>query len=413
LTAVLGGAFVAAITEKLDNGPPLKDSFTAYALGFTLSGALNLIAAARLTANYTNRRTITSRAILDFLYGSERAKIIDGYFLAHFKEDPDYAKEWLIETLIRFANFTKARFAQRMEDRRKERIAQRTRQLKQACKDLEETNEQYEAKQAERQAAAEGSPEAGRLNQEIQALDQRRQMLQALCSNYHPRDNTQCGNGERYYQLVKIESEIQDADNPPADDSDRRYKVLYRPVEAISADMFRVGISVRWQDTLEYIVAPGEYKGSFPLIGSVSGLALLVRQTIVMERDRFKQFRSKDYAQGITPEKVDQKRGFDEIHFLSYISVPVVSRLGRMSENAVGILNMDTQLFLATDAELATGKAVEEPEVYSSTLSRRELTTFARRLYEENDKDIQYLEGVANIIVPVLELYLKCRIGAT
>ncbi|MEN3335225.1 MAG: hypothetical protein V7641_4590 [Blastocatellia bacterium] len=414
LTAVLGGAFVASIVGKLgDDGPSLKDSFAAYALGFTLSGTLNLIIAARLTAAYTNRRTIASRAMLDFLYGSERAQIIDGYFLAHFKESPDYAKEWLVETLIRFADFTKIRFADRMDIRRKQRIAQRTKQLRQACKDLEETEEKLTEAQANLQAVTPESPEATSLNNDIARLDATRQQQEALCNTYHQDDHTQCGNGERYYQLLRIENEIKDANNPPAEDADRRYTVLYRSIDAISADMFRLGISVRWQDTLEYIVAPGEYRGSFPLMGSVSGLALLVRKTIVMDRDRYKQFRSKDYPQGIAPERVEQKRGFDEIHFLSYVSVPVVSRLGRVSENAVGILSVDTQIFLATDAELTEDREEREPEIYSSTLSRRSLNNFARRLYEEDDQDIQYLGDVTKIVVPVLELYLKCRVGAT
>ncbi len=91
LSAVLSGAFVATILGKLQEGAapaisPLR-AFAYYALGFTMSGTLNLLAAARLTANYVNKRSITSRAILDFLYGEERTKLIDGYFLKNFKAD--------------------------------------------------------------------------------------------------------------------------------------------------------------------------------------------------------------------------------------------------------------------------------------------------------------------------------------
>ena len=414
LVAVVGGAFVAGILGKaLEGQVPLINAFALYGLGFALSGTLNLIIAARLTSVYTNRGTIGSRALLDFLYGSERAKTIDGYFLKHFQESPDYAKEGLVRTLVEFAGFTKERFANRMEARRKERIAQRTKQLKQACKRLGEIDEQLAEAQANRANAAQGSPEAAQLDQEINRLNTARPEQEALCNLYRQGVQDQCANGQRYYQVLAIEGEVIVPNNPPADDADRRFTVLYRPVDEIRADMFRFGVSVRWQDTLEYIVAPGEYKGSFPLMGSVSGLALLVRQSVVMDRDRFKQFRSRDYPQGIAPEKVEQKRGLDEIDFLSYVSIPVVSRLGMVSENAVGILGVDTRLFLATDAELAEGRAERGAKIYSSTLSKRNLTSFASRLYEQNDPEIKYLEEVTKIIVPVLELYLRCRIGAT
>jgi len=62
--------------------------------------------------------------------------------------------------------------------------------------------------------------------------------------------------------------------------------------------MFRVAFSMRWQDTLEYVVAPGEYRKSFPIFGSVAGLALVSRATIVMDRDNLKEFRSEQYTSG-------------------------------------------------------------------------------------------------------------------
>src|SRR6185295_13893625 len=103
-------------------------------------------------------------------------------------------------------------------------------------------------------------------------------------------------------------------------------------------DMFRIGISIKNADFLEYIVAPGEYHAPFPVFGSVLGLALEMRQTIVMDRDRDKKFRNKDHKDGISPGEVEQPRGLDEIDFLSYVSIPVVSRLGEATENALGIL---------------------------------------------------------------------------
>ncbi len=104
LSAVLSGAFLATILGKLQEGTALTPlrAFAFYALGFTMSGTINLLVAARLTANYVNKRSITSRAVLDFLYGSERTKLIDSYFLKNFEEDKDYAKRWLTNALIEF-----------------------------------------------------------------------------------------------------------------------------------------------------------------------------------------------------------------------------------------------------------------------------------------------------------------------
>lgn len=553
LTAVFGGAFVASIVGKIDGGPALVDSFAAYALGFTLSGTINLIVAARLTASYTNRKTIASRAMLDFLYGSERATMIDGYFLKNFKDDPNYAKAWLVDTLIEFTTFAKQRFAERVEQRRKERIAKwqqpclrdldacnrsiaearielqaatkekkvdlqgkiknleeekqsiektyrelqevdkkmavardnlraavatpetaqlqarideittRRQACKQACEELQEVNQQIaeanaalqaaqaaaeraqlQAKinelgilrqarqqtcqelpnvdaqllqtQQQLQAAANNAQAQGLCNEIIQ-LETKRQSLTKLCQSDNRDGNDPGANGLCYYQMLAVGSEVK-IDPPPVSEADRPHTILCRRLDGITAldkitaDMFRISVSMLWQDALEYIVAPGEYKGNFPLMGSVSGLALLARKTIVMDRDRFKNFRSKDYGKGISPDKVSQQRGLDEIDFLSYISIPIVSRLGRSTENAVGILGMDTRIFLATDAELAN-KQEPEPGTYSATLTGKELATYAGRVYEQNDKDILFLEQITKIVVPVLELYLKCRIGAT
>lgn len=551
LTAVFGGAFVASIVGKLDGGPVLVDSFAAYALGFTLSGTINLIVAAHLTASYTNRKTIASRAMLDFLYGSERATLIDGYFLRHFEDDKNYAKAWLVEALIELAAFAKRRFAERVEDRRKERVARweqpclgeleasnrriaearikleaaandqkkefedkitelekqkqpiesayrklqlvdkRIATLKKAfrdnlaateeeaqlqakrqvllatCQELQAVNQRIAEANARLQAAA-NAADADRVRTEINGLESKRQACEEACQELVRVDEelteTQaehkavpndarskelcdkiikhetkrqrlarrcqsenragddlCKNRLCYYELLAIESEVKIDRVPepgtkivaPDSEANRPHRTLYRRITKITEDMFRVSVSVKWQDTLEYIVAPGEYKGTFPLMGSVSGLALLARKTIVMDRDRFKNFRSKDYGKGISPDKISQQRGLDEIDFLSYISIPVVNRRGRSTENAVGILGMDTRLFLATDAELAEDRHEREPDTYSSTLTGDKLAIYASRLYEQNDKDIAYLEQITKIVVSVLELYLKCRIGAT
>jgi hypothetical protein len=345
LSAIIGGAFVATVLGNIEKQVGTIPAFAYYSLGFTMSGVVNLIIAARLTANYTNKRTISSRAMLDFLYGSERATIIDGYFLKNFKEDPDYARRALGEALVEFRKLARRQFAERMHDRRKER------------------------------------------------------------PSLH------------YFQLIAIQFEGEnrndkkagpekDKDGEKTLEENRKYKVTYKEINGINEEMFRVGVAVRRQDMLEYIVAPGQYKAAFPLLRSVAGLALLVRQTIVMDRDRTKRFRSKDYPRGLCPADIEQARGLDEIDFLSYISIPVVSRLGSPSENALGVVNVDSKLFLAEELK---GERVEGEEgICRVELTRRELTKYASSLYKQNDEHVEYLEQLAAVIVPILELYLKC-----
>lgn len=366
LSAVLSGAFVATILGKLQEGTPITPmrAFAYYALGFTMSGTINLIVAARLTADYTNKRSIASRALLDFLYGSERTKLIDGYFLQNFKDDPDYAKARLIEALIEYRRLIAREFAERMEKRMKT-------------------------------SALGGSPPAP----------------------------------PYYYQLINIECEKDDETSPPGvakvEDKDKQHYVIYKQLGLdqaadsestnnirISEEMFRVGVAARWQDTLEYISAPGEYRVAFPFLRSVSGLALSSRQTIVMDRDRNKRFRDKDHGDGICPDEIEQARGLDEIDFLSYIAVPIVGRFGSSNENNLGVVTIDSKLFVAPQLN---GTVMGKPSegIFRAKLTPRQLTAFAAQLYEHEDPDIKYIEKVTKIIVPVMELYSKCRVGAT
>jgi hypothetical protein len=78
LAGFLGGTFVATLLGNVEQTLTPVGAVSYYLLGFALSGTLNLLLAARLTANYTNKRSIASRALLDFLYGSDRTKIIYG-----------------------------------------------------------------------------------------------------------------------------------------------------------------------------------------------------------------------------------------------------------------------------------------------------------------------------------------------
>lgn len=405
LSAVLSGAFVATILGKLqETGPdaigPMR-SFAYYALGFTLSGAINLIVAARLTANYTNRRSITSRAILDFLYGSERATIIDGYFLKSFKEDPDYAKRGLTATLIKCRELVQREFAERMEARRESRQRKRH-------EDSEKSQAALNKIDNEIRDLVGSPPDHVKLAALQQKRTDERSRLEKLLE----------GKPSYFYQLIAIECDkpaLPDAEL--VDETDRLYHVVYKQIGSpslthkVEKGMFRVAVSARWQDMLEYITAPGEYRVPFPYKNSVAGLALEFRQTIVMDRDRHKRFRNKQYTNGICPENIEQDRGLDEIDFLSYIAIPIVSRLGTPDENPVGVLTIDTRIFVSPT--MLDGKPENGSKgTFSKDFKKSELTEYANNLYEHEDKDVKYIQDVTEIITPVLELYAKCRVGA-
>ena len=363
LSGILGGTFVAAVFVKMfEDAPHMSQrAFALYALGFAISGTINLIWAAWLIADYTNKGSIRSRAVLDFLYGSERAETIDKYFLKNFEEDPDYAKRWLTNTLIEFSKLVQKEFAERLEQRRFER------------------------------------------------------------QNPHKKWH--------YYELISFKHEPHRKKGDDADEGRKepQHRIIYRrlddrepsthsesdsPVgDIIKAGMFRVAVSIRQGDFLEYIVAPGEYRAPFPKSGSVAALSLEMRQTIVMDRDKYRKFRNKDHKDGISPEEREQPRGLDELNFLSYVCIPIVSRLGEASENDLGILNVDTKIFCSENRDWEK-TATKEDGVFSVRITRSDLTEMAQKLYEDNDRHVEYLESLARIITPVLELFARCKVGA-
>lgn len=456
LSGVLGGAFLATILGEIQDQIGTMQAFAYYALGFTMSGTLNLIAAARLTANYTNRRTIQSRALLDFLYGSERAKTIDGYFLKNFEQDPDYAKRWLTDALIEFRKLTAREFSKGMESRRIERerkrdklktklkeenktiekVKFRRRKLEPACSKLQaaklesqelldeleimwDVPEQRSAKQEKKIKEAE---------KRLQELARAIESLNEKCSSEQLEEWLKLDEElnelkpSYYYELISIEGddskENDEADaTVPVSPKDQEYSVVYRHIDSdqgmkIEERMFRIGVAIKWGDSLEYITAPGEYRATFPYLGSVSGLALAFRQTIVMDRDANKRLRSKSHVDGICPKDIEQVRGLDEIDFLSYVSIPIVSRLGTATENGVGVVTIDSKLFV-TSSRL-DGQPLKASEgIFRARMTPRQLTDYASYLFEQSDQQVKYLEDLAKIIVPVLELYAKCRVGAT
>src|ERR1044072_1645256 len=413
LSGLLGGTFIAGLFGEAFKGQGLTpmQALTYYGLGFAMSAAINLLFAARLAANYTNKRSITSRAVLEFLYGRERVKDIDGYFQRNFEEDPNNAKRFLRDTLLNFRRLVQQEFAERLNSKITERLKGEDSDL---CAELREKLSHRKKlrgefdKEKERKEKKKKEKELARLAKEISALEGRIKL--SYC-----------------YELVAIEC---DAESKTADPSvaavmDREHSVIYKRIypkppdgneenpdrARLEPDMVRVGVAIRRQDVLDYVVAPGQYLASFPYFGSVAGLSVIVRQTIVMDRDREKKFRSKDYRDGICPKDIEQWRGLDEIDFLSYVSIPIVSRLGTSSENPLGVVNIDTKLFL-TRCKLE-GEPVDKARGFFRTrLTPRQLNEFAANLYDQEDEGLKYIEKLTKIIEPVVELYAKCNIGA-
>ncbi len=414
LSGILGGTFIAGVFGEAGQGVTTMQALTYYGLGFVMSAAVNLLVAARLTANYTNKRSISSRALLDFLYGSDRTRLIDGYFLKNFKEDPDYAQRGLTETLIEWRKLIRREFAERMDLRREKRRDERDAYLKSSPPEVQAALAKLRELRAESNSA--------RLLSDIGLVDdepvqkqieiESSEIVEQVLNQTKP---------SFFYELIAIEcddQEAEDTSSPPVASKDREYKVVYRYVDAsspfatkIEESMFRVGVSVRWQDTLEPITAPGQYRVPFPYRSSVAGLALEFRQTIVMNRDIRKRFRNKDYPDGICPKQIEQDRGLDEIEYLSYIVIPIVSRPGSPGENPVGVVTIDTKLFVSHSK--LKGDPIKGSEgVFSTRLKKAELTEYATNLYDQDDKDVKYIDDLTRIITPVLELYSKCRVGA-
>ncbi len=344
VATALGGAAIPPLLGKTIAVDGSK-AFAAYFLGFAVSAAVNVIYCARLLANYSNKRSLESRAVLSFLYGSDKAEAVDKQFQKNFEADPNEAKLLLVNAVREYQEKVLREFAKKREEKRQ--------------KDREKFD---------------------------------------------------------YYQLIAIEcgGEGEGAEGSPPESPDRREKVILRKVEEeeLSDKMFRVAVSLKWQDDLEYISAPGAYKNSFPYFNSVAGLALIVFKTIVMDRDKNKRFRTGDYPEGLCPAKIEQTRGLDEIDFLSYIAIPVASYLGQPEQTRLGILHVDTRLFAAPRDIFRPTPVPGQEKTFSETLYPAELTEYANNLYAEEDAGVKYLEDMRAVLVPILQLYLKCRQGS-
>jgi hypothetical protein len=373
VTTALGAAFITSILgTAAGDGVNIMVNITHYGLGFALSFIVSLIASSALSARYSSTQSRTARALLDLLYGSERAEAIDRYFEKNFESDPDSAKQLLVQTLTQYRDRVLGVYAKKVSENLRRRD--------------------------------ESSPPAGFKVYQLLAIqdDKNDNIASPLAS---PLDTSP------------------DAPNLAAADDNRQYKVKLRRIsngedgdisKNISKAMFRMGVAIREGDNLNYIVTPGEYRRAFPFYGSVAGLALIMRKTIVMHRDLDTKFRSENYRDGISPRQVLHSRGLDVIDYLSYATVPVASSYSNKGELALGIINVDTLLFLMSESERAD--AFAEPGGDASTfyarLTPKELKQFAARLYDQDDEAIKYLEDMRAIVVPVIQLYLKTLQGA-
>lgn len=363
LKAIFGGVFVSALLGQLP-GITLLAAVAHYGLGFALSGGINLILYSKLIRRYAAQKDMPTRAVIDLLYGSDKAAVIDTYFQKRFDEDPSFARAKLVETLRKYREKVMIEYARKMSHKMFE------------GREMFEEREMFEGRGHE---------------------------------------------GMRLYQLLAIECEETDdapeGGGPASSAEDAELLIKYREVKDFTSEMFRMGITIRQGDNLIYIAAPGEYRKPFPYYGSVAGLALLVRQTIVMDRDRNKKFRTERYKDGLCPAAVEDARGLDEIDYLSYVSVPITSNLSNPEEVGLGIINVDTKLFAVPPSEKSSLKDVErlEANVFRAKTEKKNLSRWGTNLYgQEADKAdaVKYLEEMAGVVVPILELYLRGLPGA-
>lgn len=379
VATALGGAAIPPLLGKTIavNG---SQAFAAYFLGFAVSAVVNVIYCAKLLADYSNKRSVESRARLSFLYGSDKAESVDKQFQKNFEEDPDYAKRLLIKTVLEYEKRVRREFANKREQKRREQ---------------EETSTmRYYQLIAIKCKGPKGSADAPDTTQSPPASPPQ----PAPASPPQP----------------TLEGALQPTNAASAQISDTTpMKVVFRKIgdnDPLTEEMFRSAISLKWQDNLEYIDSASAYAQPFPFFSSVAGLALEVLQTIVMDRDKYRRFRSTLHPQGLCPVETEQRRGLDEIDYLSYIVVPVASHLGRPEQTKLGVLHVDSKLFAVSPDKL---KNVEEKDgILTATLRPIELTEYANNVYEQNDIGVKYLEEMRAVLVPVLELYLKCRQGS-
>ena len=357
VSASFGGAIIPPLLGKTIN-VDAGQAFAAYFLGFAVSAVVNVIYCAKLIGNYSNKRSPESRTRLDFMYGKDKAEAVDNYFLKNFLDNKDTVRLLLTQTLQAYDLEVRKGFASRMTSRR-------------------------EIEEQKRSSAT--PPTASDKN----GTEPRFGMFRR----------------QHYYELLSVIPKP----NQGTHSADDQLAIEFRPIdqkEEIHSDMFRMGITVKWLDNLEYVVAPGTYKKTLPYKDSVAGLALRERKVIVMDRDQNKTFRG-----GETPKSKEQKRGFKETNYISYVSIPVVSDLGYQEETELGIVNVDTMLF-ATESRLEPTATLVKENRWKLEIAAEQLREYGSNLYDDPDKNVEYLNHVTSVIRPVLRLYLICRQGS-
>jgi hypothetical protein len=97
------------------------------------------------------------------------------------------------------------------------------------------------------------------------------------------------------------------------------------------------------------------------------------------------------------------------------------SNFGKAEETPLGVLHVDTKLFVCPGGTFPPSPITvmdydQKQHIYKVKCSKDGLNQFrsmAANLYEQQDEYIQSLESFRGVIVPLLELYLKCRIGTS
>ena len=96
---------------------------------------------------------------------------------------------------------------------------------------------------------------------------------------------------------------------------------------------------------------------------------------------------------------------------MAFAAIPIVSRPGSPDENAVGVVTIDTKLFV-TRSKLDGQQMNAAEGIFRTRMKRAKLAEYASNLYDQEDLNVKYIEDLTKVITPVLELYSKCRVGA-
>jgi len=149
----------------------------------------------------------------------------------------------------------------------------------------------------------------------------------------------------------------------------------------------------------------GVHRERFRWVATISfarqraGLALLASQTIVMDRDKNRRFRTREHLDGISPLDVEMQRGLNEISYLSYVSIPVVSELGITARRHLNHLCKHQTLAVPSKHKLPDPDDDGNCRV---NVHLSALTDMAKVIYDQRDECVAYLEENENSHSPSL-----------